>query len=175
MNSLRPCQLRFLTLLHMERATGDDAVDWAICELESGNDSAELRQIAGTRKPILLSDVSRDVERVFQQLKYSELDLEAVKLAYVTHLVINVAWKIADGQCDPLSGRDEICGIFNAYQFDLETPGNASLYLFEWFEMVNGFHPESLDPTAEPKLISEIRRYALRLLEEHDCSNIPTE
>jgi hypothetical protein len=172
---LNPGQLRFITMRYIEKATGDDAVDWAICELESGNDSDSLRRVAGERKPALLSELAPHLDIAYSSLGYDRLVAETIRLRYVTHLICQIAKEIIDGTRQPLRGRDDICEVFAWFSFDQLIDMFECVNEFEWFEMYNGFHPDSLDPTAEADLVPHILQYATKLVEKQNDQSLPVE
>ena len=70
-----------------ELACGSECIDWAIGLLESGHDSPSLRILSGLTPPLNHFELSSLRDRVLEELRLPETDIQNPVSAYVSELV----------------------------------------------------------------------------------------
>ena len=77
---------------HMERACGQECVDWAIGLLERGVESPSLLLLAGLTPPLNHFEIRALRERALEEIEPAELSIADPVMAYVIETVAAARW-----------------------------------------------------------------------------------
>jgi hypothetical protein len=144
---------KHLARRHVERATSEDAIDWAVTELVAGLDSHSLRILAGLDKPVNPWEVDSLLSRTFDELNWAMPTREECLRDYPR----DVAGEILSGKLPATDGCHEIYRAVVALGY----PADLRNWMYFDDELDAGTYAE----LSGPKLDAAIRREAVALLQ----------
>ena len=136
---------------HMNRATGEDLIAWAVATLEGGSEARNVGILAGltTREA---AEVEEYFRRSLRELGWAEPERRESLLWYAHES----AAKILRGELTPSEGCGRIYQVVRALEFPRE--------LGRWQCVASGHDPDTFDELDGGQYAAAVRREAARLL-----------
>jgi hypothetical protein len=151
--------IKLLAERHMDMATHEQYVDWAVSCLESGIDSKNISILASLQKPLYPSEVEDYFNRSLKDLGWELPERQECIIEYAR----SFAKEILSGQVSPPEGCSKIYRVVVALQYPRE--------LMSWLYLDEGLEPETYRELRGKELDEAIIKEARSFISESNEFN----